>query len=505
MFVLFLCKRLGMAASRRKKLIVYGGFTLVLVLAFLQLTYFSEAYSPLQVLSDARSEARRLLKFITLYHYQCNSTLQGYNMSHWPVCIEKVAGMNLVLGGARVMYSVGPTDLALEKLLALNYTYSVYIFHHQPITIDFSKSVKNRTKVIKTTIVPNDPADFGRNSYETQTLNNVFENLHNPVVDILKIELLSEMSHSHELLQYIVKDHLLTSVRQLHLALHIDKVDDDYLYSWYKALYELFHKQGFRLYHTTASDTLCLQVTLMESCTYYLSWIRDPGPETFILYPPAIDGSYNFEEDRLLAYMEDTSATCHNHLEVTIPSTSSINLCLDTPEKNPQQPCHLLILSNTDISGSITVIPGSRCTVTTLEIDVSVIQGETTFIAKQRRYERSVKRPKTLDEELQKLVQLSDINLMYINLSKHMWKVLTHLLDSGTFFNVEQLMLNIHGEWNAKNTLDLRMKYSELQRVEAYGLHKFETNDNKLTFHGKSLHENDNFKLNYIKVANGRS
>lgn len=116
-----------------------------------------------------------------------------------------------------------PTDPSLEKLLALNFSYTVYIFHHQSINIDFSKSVKNRTKLIKTIIVPNDPADFGRNSYETQTLNNVFESLNNPVVDILKIEFLSDMSHSHELLRYIVKDHLLTSVRQLHMALHIGK------------------------------------------------------------------------------------------------------------------------------------------------------------------------------------------------------------------------------------------------------------------------------------------
>lgn len=71
--------------------------------------------------------------------------------------------------------------------------------------------------------MPNDPADFGRNSYETQTLNNVFDLLKHPVVDILKIETLSDMKHSHELIQYIVKDHLLTGVRQLHLSLYIGK------------------------------------------------------------------------------------------------------------------------------------------------------------------------------------------------------------------------------------------------------------------------------------------
>jgi hypothetical protein len=96
-----------MAASKRKKMMLYGGFTLVIIVAFIQVTYFNEAYSPLQVLSDARSEARRLLKFITLYHYQCNNTIQGVNVSNWPVCLEKSGGLNLVLGGPRIMYSVG--------------------------------------------------------------------------------------------------------------------------------------------------------------------------------------------------------------------------------------------------------------------------------------------------------------------------------------------------------------------------------------------------------------
>jgi len=96
-----------MAATRRKKLLFYGGFTLVLTVGFLQVTYFNEAYSPLQVLSDAQSEARRLLRFITLYHYQCNVTLQAGNQSLWPVCLEKGAGLNMVLGGQRIMYSIG--------------------------------------------------------------------------------------------------------------------------------------------------------------------------------------------------------------------------------------------------------------------------------------------------------------------------------------------------------------------------------------------------------------
>ena len=70
-----------------------------------------------------------------------------------------------------------------------------------------------------------------------------------------------------------------------------DGVEEDAVYSWYRALYELFHSAGFRLYHSQASDPLCLQTTIMESCTYYLSWIRKPPSHVFVMYPPAVDGN----------------------------------------------------------------------------------------------------------------------------------------------------------------------------------------------------------------------
>ena len=71
-----------------------------------------------------------------------------------------------------------------------------------------------------------------------------------------------------------------------------DKVDENYLYSWYKTLYTLFHSAGFRLYHTSATSPLCLQVTMMESCRYFMSWVQNPGPRKYVLYPPAMDGVY---------------------------------------------------------------------------------------------------------------------------------------------------------------------------------------------------------------------
>ena len=73
-----------------------------------------------------------------------------------------------------------------------------------------------------------------------------------------------------------------------------DSVDnDDYLYNCYRALYDLFYRSGLRLYHTAASDSLCLQVTMMASCTYYLSFIKNPGDRLFVMHPPA-DFGKNF-------------------------------------------------------------------------------------------------------------------------------------------------------------------------------------------------------------------
>ena len=72
-----------------------------------------------------------------------------------------------------------------------------------------------------------------------------------------------------------------------HLFVFLDKIDSDFLYNWYQALYELFTKESFRLYHTNSDNSLCLQVTMMQSCVYYMSWIRISSPHVFILQPPA--------------------------------------------------------------------------------------------------------------------------------------------------------------------------------------------------------------------------
>jgi len=69
-----------------------------------------------------------------------------------------------------------------------------------------------------------------------------------------------------------------------------DKLDEDYLYGWYRTLYRLFSKAGFHLFHTSSHDALCLQVTLMQSCVYFLAYVRHPGTRAYTMQPPADHG-----------------------------------------------------------------------------------------------------------------------------------------------------------------------------------------------------------------------
>ena len=93
--------------NRRKKSILYLLCSGALIYYVIQVVYFSQEFSPLQVLSDARSEARRLLRFITLYHYQCNNTVLMSNNTNWPVCTEVDGGINIESKAPKLVYSVG--------------------------------------------------------------------------------------------------------------------------------------------------------------------------------------------------------------------------------------------------------------------------------------------------------------------------------------------------------------------------------------------------------------
>ena len=84
----------------------------------------------------------------------------------------------------------------------------------------------NHSRAFKLSIVPNDPADFVRNSYETQTLNNVLNTLGHNYIDIMKLDHFLDLRDSHELIYFMIKDNLLARVGQLHVTIHIGKIYD---------------------------------------------------------------------------------------------------------------------------------------------------------------------------------------------------------------------------------------------------------------------------------------
>lgn len=93
--------------NRRKRVIAYLIGLAVIVYCGVQMMYMKDVYSPLQVLADAHSEAKRLMRFITAYHFMCNSTMILSNATNWPLCLEQDGGINLDSSTTRVIYSIG--------------------------------------------------------------------------------------------------------------------------------------------------------------------------------------------------------------------------------------------------------------------------------------------------------------------------------------------------------------------------------------------------------------
>ncbi|KAJ8309351.1 hypothetical protein KUTeg_014225 [Tegillarca granosa] len=430
--------------SKRRKTIVYILFIGMFIYSLVYVEFFNGEFSPLQVLSDARSEAKRLLRFILLYQYQCNVTLQTTNYSAWPICLEPDVGINIELSTSKVAYSIGPSeDGEFEKLLIRNLSFSVFIFTHYRIpTSDFILQHKqNNTHVYRTTIVPNDPADFSRNSFDTQTVNNVLATLRHNHLDILKIDNVADTSRSHDILYYLVKDGTLKNVGQLHIVLRIDKADDEYLYNWYRTLYNLFHQAGFRLYHTAASDQLCLQVTLMESCVYYMSWIKDPGPRTFVLYPPALDGSVEFELERFLDYLKNTAAECDETFSV--PSNKLPPLCLDDKRRKADRKCRLIILREYTNNPNQNTPRLTECNVFVLwGRDFSSEDGEIVNVETDG-HRTSVNLP--LLEALDRYFLYRTSNIFYIDAPHAVWNLITPILNSGVLQICYQYFF--HSRW----------------------------------------------------------
>ena len=101
------CPRTGRSPWRRKKNCVIMGVAMTVIFGFAQFIHFDDDFSPLRPLGDAEREAKRLLKFITHYHYQCNSTLQIGNRTHWPLCTDKDVGLDVDSKENKILYYIG--------------------------------------------------------------------------------------------------------------------------------------------------------------------------------------------------------------------------------------------------------------------------------------------------------------------------------------------------------------------------------------------------------------
>lgn len=496
-----------MAWSRKKKTLLYAMFISISVYLAVQIVYVNESFSPLMVLQDAESEAQRLLKFITLYHYQCNTSVHIFNYTQWSLCMD--GGLANLANHNKIAYSVGPSwDYTFEYFLSVNLSYTLFIFAHERLPLEMHHP--NKTHLYKTIIVPNDPSDFGRNSYDSQTLNNIITTLGHKNIDILKLDQFADSTQAFEVLYYLIGDGVLNGVQQLHLSLYLDNDDDDYLYSWYRALYNLFDVAGFRLYHTSASDPLCLQVTMMESCIYYMSWIKNPGTRTFILHPPAIDGSARFEENRAVSYVTTLQTSCSNQKFIQLYRTpedwEGVIMC--HPEKNTA-PCHIILIFDGDVEPNTAILSSTNCAIATIKLHQhSHPHSEPGFevLEKSKKFQRvpDAQNLLILPELIEFLEKLPQIDFLYIDAHNALWDMLTPLLDSGVLQDVKQMAIDV-ALWDRphnKNSITLRQRYSELRRLESQGLQIFYSSP----FGTRELHfmkedeimENCCFQLSYL-------
>lgn len=447
----------------------------VIVYCGVQMMYMKDVYSPLQVLADAHSEAKRLMRFITAYHFMCNSTMILSNATNWPLCLEQDGGINLDSSTTRVIYSIGPSNYDFEDAIARNTSCNVFVFSHEKPPSDFFLTKSNNTHFIRSAIVPNDPADFSRNSYETQTLNNALGILKHKTVDILKIEHVLDQRRSYELLYYLINDGVMKRVNQVYFSVLIDRIDDDYLYAWYRTLYSLFHKANFRLYHTATSNQLCLQVTLMESCMYSMSWVKSPSPRTFIVYPPAVDGTYKNEMKRLEDYLDNKEKKCKDVYRVHVTDKTTLDLCGDVMKVSKS--CRLVIIRVARSPVTVQFLDRLTCDVFVIQGSELGMEGDVT-VFRTNSGGNSVTNVQTLslNEAMYKCLNPDAYNFLYTDIDTEYWALMSQVLDSAVLQGVDQILSDL-SLWEHINMNNIRQRFSELKRINAYGLELYEYSD----------------------------
>ncbi|XP_076463467.1 uncharacterized protein LOC143295732 [Babylonia areolata] len=489
---------------RRKKVVITGLLICFVLYGAIQVKHYQEEYSPLQELSSAESEAQRLLKFMTSYHYQCNATLHSTNISDWAICVEQDIGINPDPMVAKTAYSIGPLpDYSFEALLSRNLSVHQFIFLHEAPGQNPQALLRLNATIYHTAIVPNDPADFGRNSYDAQTVNSVMSRLGHRRVEVLKVEGVQDAARSYELLYFMVKDGLLARFLQLHVMMEIDKIDDNYLYGWYKTLYTLFTTAGFRLYHTSSSNPLCLQVTMMESCRYFMSWVRNPGPRTFVLYPPAIDGSEEFEVQRLEGLLEGREQSEDDVIPVALSPSTTLRLARPVLMTSPH-PCVIFVFKyklGHRLQQDVAALH-VKCTVlmfSPLRNRRNIYDFSSFHIRGQAESETL-----TMSEIISRfLLTTPQTSIVHIDLGQSSWTFLSLFLDSGALQKVDQLimvapMFLVPSRPGRQPAQVLRQQYSELQRIMAF--HMMLVEASALTHNSLSFRSaRDLWRVSFVK------
>lgn len=460
----------------------------LVVVCLLYITYWCRQigrWKPLQPLMSAESEAQRLLKFITVYHYECNSTIILGNRSDFQICSDNSTGVDLDTPG--VGYSIWkPYNSFLEKYLAHNYSYQMIIITNFD-QAEHEFSGLNSTSVLKTFLVANDNHDFSRNSYGQMTFNTILDMYKHPQIDILKLDQPSQEVQLWEIIHFMNKDLALLHVKQLHIVISIDKNDEDYLYNWYRSLYNLFYEQGFRLYRTTPSSPLCVQVTVMESCVYWLSWIKNPGSEVFVMHPPADFGTLALEQSRLYDLITNPDTQCGSFLKVesllatVLPQRKPLpGICMDSGYGLEKGTCKAVILNHYKQLPVRQILRKFECVVYQFVKD-----------KKQRYYLRDEKESRkrfpshawtqnylSPSEVLVAINAIGPVDLLDINLPGSEWEFISGLMNSGAIQNVTQLLFeanfidNVYGQ----HPNVLRKMYSELRRLKTNGFQLFDYN-----------------------------
>ncbi|KAH9509362.1 hypothetical protein Btru_046845 [Bulinus truncatus] len=478
--------------KKRKRSLLSAFCCMIFIYAGIQLIYLHNDYSPLQLLSSVENEASRLLRFMGQTQVQCNNSLPTNNVSMWMLCQEAEYGITFSDSDKEsyvpLIYSLGPThDYNFEHFVSKNLSTKLYVFSHLADKLNFlSKINPSANMIFKTAIVPNDPSDFARNSYETQTLNLAMQNLKHKEIDVLKVDTLVESVTSYEFLKFLIDDGVLLHVKELHIVITLDKLEEDFIYSWYRVLYALFHTTGFRLYHTATSEPLCLEDTMMDSCKYYLSWIRDLPPHIFVTYPPAIDGSFQHERERIDSYLDVPAKDnifqpvkfkllpVGHQKKVTAKDMNKLHHILLYLSKqllaNNAQPCNIMFIFDIQYKDLVFHAnhknTGCKSQKLVLAPSDPVTQNLQFFSMST---ENKTKPDLITVSHLQQQLQKSATNILYIELFEA-WDVIDFITKAGLPKLLHQIIVRTSLTSSGSTASLIRRRYSELKQIEAFQL-----------------------------------